>query len=67
MSLKSRFVATRPAIGAVKLGQPVPLSYLARESKSGRKQAAQTNVPARFSASSGLEPGRSVSSSNSTA
>ena len=50
-----------------KLGQPVPLSYLVDASKSGRLQAAQMNVPSRFSWFSSLEPGGSVASRNRTA
>src|SRR5438552_14268731 len=47
-------------IGAKKLGQPVPLSNLVSERKSGRSQAAQANRPGRCSLSSALEYGRSV-------
>jgi hypothetical protein len=65
-SLKSRFVSTLPDIGSKKLGQPVPLSYLASLRKSGLWHAAHTNVPARFSPLSGLVPARSVPSSKST-
>ena len=50
-----------------KLGQPVPLSYFADDSKSGRWQAAQMNVPSRFSWLSSLEPGGSVLSRKRTA
>src|SRR5687767_1009558 len=49
-----------------KLGHPVPLSYFIAEVKRGRLQPAQTKTPGRFSAFSGLEPGRSVPSSRST-
>src|SRR5262245_10350381 len=49
-----------------KLGQPVPDSNFISEVNSGSPQPAQTNTPARFSAFSGLVPGRSVSSSRST-
>jgi hypothetical protein len=45
----------------------VPLSNFAAEENSGKLQAAQTNVPVRCSSFSGLEKGRSVSSSNNTA
>jgi hypothetical protein len=34
-------VPRRPAIGAKKLGQPVPLSYFDSEVKRGRSQPAQ--------------------------
>jgi hypothetical protein len=49
-----------------KLGQPVPLSYLWAELNKGKLQATHTKVPGRFSALSGLLPGRSVPCSNST-
>jgi hypothetical protein len=49
-----------------KLGQPVPLSYLCAELNKGKLQATHTKVPGRFSALSGLLPGRSVPCSNST-
>ena len=62
--LKSVFVPTRPSIAWKKLGQPVPLSYFAADSKSGRLHAAQTNVPARCSWFSALVPGGSVASLN---
>jgi hypothetical protein len=67
MSLKSRLIPTWPSIGRVKLGQPVLLSYLASEVKSGRKHAEQMKAPARFSSFRELEKGRSVASSKSTA
>ena len=51
---------------SVKLGQPVPLSYLVVDEKSGCAQPAQTKVPAPCSSLSGLEKGRSVFSSKST-
>ena len=54
------------SIGAQKLGQPVPLSYLASASKSALPQPAQRKVPGRFSPLSGEEPGRSVPCSRST-
>ena len=53
-------VPTASARGAVKLGQPVPLSNFALEAKSGWSHPAQTKRPARFSALSGLDPARSV-------
>src|SRR5688572_32516092 len=49
-----------------KLGQPVPLSYFIAEVKRGRLHPAQANTPGRFSALSGLDPGRSVPSSRKT-
>jgi hypothetical protein len=67
ISLKSFLVLILPAIGAKKLGQPVPLSYLLDDSNSGRKQAAQVKRPSRFSWFSGLDPGGSVASLNITA
>ena len=54
------------SIGAKKLGQPVPLSNLVSERKSGRSQAAQANRPGRCSLSSALECGRSVPRCRST-
>lgn len=66
ISLKSTLVPMALARGCQKLGQPVPLSYLALELNSGRSQPAQWNVPARFSAFSGLLKGRSVPSLRST-
>src|SRR6516225_12045006 len=53
-------------VGAKKLGQPVPLSNLVSERKSGRSQAAQANRPGRCSLSSALEYGRSVPRCRST-
>ena len=44
--------------GSQKLGQPVPLSYLALELNRGSLQPAQTKVPARFSLLRGLLKGR---------
>src|SRR5215208_1068580 len=51
----------------MKLGQPVPLSNLALDSNKDKLHAAQRKVPFRFSSLSGLENGRSVASSKSTA
>jgi hypothetical protein len=66
MSLKS--VVVPKALGKPwkKLGQPVPLSYLCAALNKGKLQATHTKVPGRFSALSGLLPGRSVPCSNST-
>ena len=50
----------------MKLGQPVPLSYLVSDENSGRSQPAQANTPLRFSPLSALEPGRSVPCLRST-
>ena len=58
--LRSVVVPTPSSFGAQKLGQPVPLSNLVPASNSGWPQPAQTKVPARFSAFSGLVPARSV-------
>jgi hypothetical protein len=67
MSLKSVDVPKAPGKAWKKLGQPVPLSYLWAELNKGKLQATHTKVPGRFSALSGLLPGRSVPCSNSTA
>jgi hypothetical protein len=66
MSLKS--VVVPKALGKPwkKLGQPVPLSYLCAALNKGKLQATHTKVPGRFSALSGLLPGRSVPRSNNT-
>ena len=64
--LRSSLVATAASSGCVKLGQPVPLSNLVSEAKSGLPQPAQTKVPERFSAFSGLVPARSVPCLRST-
>src|SRR6266576_4081289 len=53
-------------IGSQKLGQPVPLSNLVRDSNNGSAQPAQTNVPLRFSSFNGLVNARSVPSSRNT-
>jgi hypothetical protein len=53
-------------MGSKKLGQPVPESNFASDAKSGRKHAAHTKVPSRFSWFSGLVPLRSVPASKST-
>jgi hypothetical protein len=66
MSLKSVDVPKAPGKAWKKLGQPVPLSYLWAELNKGKLQATHTKVPGRFSALSGLLPGRSVPCSNST-
>jgi hypothetical protein len=66
MSLKSVDVPKAPDKAWKKLGQPVPLSYLWAELNKGKLQATHTKVPGRFSALSGLLPGRSVPCSNST-
>ena len=50
----------------VKLGQPVPLSYLVAASNSGRSQPLHEKMPARFSSLSGEVKARSVASSRST-
>ncbi len=63
---RSVFVSTAPSIGAKKLGQPEPDSYLVPDSNRGWPQPAHTKVPARFSWLSGLVPGRSVPCSRST-
>src|SRR5688500_12574572 len=55
-----------PGRGFQKLGQPVPLSNLVALENSGLRSAAQTNVPLRFSLSSGEENGRSVACLRST-
>src|SRR5688500_8573252 len=59
-SVLSGRVRTAPAIGRVKLGQPVPLSNLSCERNTGRLQPAQRKLPRRCSALSGLLPERSV-------
>ena len=59
-------VTTALGRGCQKLGQPVPLSYLALELNRGKLQPAQANVPARFSLLSALVKGRSVPSWRST-
>src|SRR3712207_7190688 len=64
--VRSVEVPTAPSIDARKLGQPVPLSYLAALSNRGRSQPAQWNRPRRFSRSSGLLPARSVACLRST-
>jgi hypothetical protein len=64
--LKSVDVPKAPGKAWKKLGQPVPLSYLWAELNKGKLQATHTKVPGRFSALSGLLPGRSVPCSNST-
>ena len=66
MSLKSVDVPKAPGKAWKKLGQPVPLSYLCAALNKGKLQATHTKVPGRFSALSGLLPGRSVPCSNST-
>jgi hypothetical protein len=53
-------------MGCVKLGQPVPLSNFVVELKSGRRHAAQINVPTLFSLLRLFEKERSVALSNST-
>src|SRR5947209_9588061 len=59
-------VPTASGRGCQKLGQPVPLSYFVSEENSGRSQPAHAKVPLRFSALSGLVPGRSVPCLRST-
>ena len=66
ISLKSSLVTMPLGSGSQKLGQPVPLSYLALELNRGSWQPAQTKVPARFSLLRGLLKGRSVPSSRKT-
>ena len=66
ISLKSTLVPIALGRGCQKLGQPVPLSYLAFELNRARSQPAQWKVPARFSLLSGLLKGRSVPSWRST-
>jgi hypothetical protein len=66
MSLKSVVVPNALGKPWKKLGQPVPLSYLCAALNKGKLQATHTKVPGRFSALSGLLPGRSVPCSNST-
>src|SRR5450631_217384 len=58
--LLSVVVPTALGSGAKKLGQPVPLSNFVDDSNSGKPQAAQAYMPARYSLSSGLVPARSV-------
>ena len=65
--VRSVSVPTAPSSGCQKLGQPVPLSNLVSEAKSGSAQPAQAKVPLRCSSRSGLVNGRSVASSRSTA
>src|SRR5262245_60508476 len=65
--VKSVSCFTAFSIRAQKLGQPVPLSNLVSEAKSGSSQPAQTNVPWRCSLFRGLVKGRSVSASRNTA
>jgi hypothetical protein len=48
------------AMGFVKEGQPVPLSYFVPASKSGVAQTTHLNVPGTFTWRSGEEKGRSV-------
>ena len=58
--LRSLVVPTAFVSGFQKLGQPVPLSNLVAEEKSGSSQPAQAKVPLRCSWSSGLVTARSV-------
>jgi hypothetical protein len=64
---RSRAVPTAFSIGAQKLGQPVPLSYLVVYENTSRSQPTQAKLPRRFSCSSGLVYGRSVALCRSTA
>src|SRR3569833_1802817 len=59
-------VSTAPGLTSLKLGQPVPLSYLAEASNNSAPQPAHWNSPGRFSWFRGLEPGRSVACSRNT-
>jgi hypothetical protein len=65
-SVLSCAVPIAPSIGLKKLGQPVPDSYFVSEVNSGWSQPAQTKVPLRFSAFSGLVRARSVPCYRST-
>ena len=58
--LRSVDVPTASSSGSQKLGHPVRLSYFVAEENRGWSQAAQANVPARFSSSRGLLKARSV-------
>lgn len=55
------------AMGARKLGHPVPESYLAAEAKSGEAQPAHVKTPTRFSELRALLQGRSVAARRNTA
>src|SRR5947199_9860112 len=59
-------VSTAPGLTSLKLGQPVPLSYLADASNNSAPQPAHWNSPGRFSWFKGLDPGRSVACSRNT-
>ena len=64
---RSLVVPTALSSGTQKLGQPVPLSNFELDENSGRRHPAHANVPRRFSWSSGLLNGGSVSSRRRTA
>jgi hypothetical protein len=58
--VRSVVVSTAFAMGAQKLGHPVPLSNFASDVNNSWPQPAHRKTPARCSAFNGLVPARSV-------